>query len=47
MMPHRPDGQVALPSAHLGFPPISARLPPGTGQQDQREDRSEEVTPSQ
>ncbi|KAF9792324.1 hypothetical protein BJ322DRAFT_1102840 [Thelephora terrestris] len=46
MMPHRPDGQVALPPAHLGFPPISARLPQGTGQQDQRDDRSEEVTPS-
>ena len=47
MMPHRPDGQMALPSAHLGFPPISTRLPPGTSQQDQREDRSEDVTPSQ
>lgn len=32
MIRHRPDGQVALPPVHLGFPPIGARLLPGTGQ---------------
>ena len=46
IMPHRPDGQVVLPSAHLGFSPINPRLPSGTGQQGQRDDRSEEVAPS-
>ena len=44
MMPHRPDGQVALPSVYPGFPPISGRLQSGTSQQDQRDDRSEVVT---
>jgi len=47
MVQHRPEGQVPLPPAHFGFPQISGRLPPGTSQQDQRDDRSEEVTPSQ